>query len=211
LLTFVALLENVNEVAADVSERNRKILAQSKRERRFGKMHRRAKMLTVSKYLKESVDKEDVLSVGNGELSEAFNETNEMIVRARLGMTGENLSVFIHRRLVPVLGKAEARYARVSDALWSMKSEMHAVWDDVKKDLRGMNSEIERACVALKAEATMAAEDVRGSLLPQSLFIEHSEVGMVDRGLFVVASGEFCAFVLLCIRFHIAQARRKYA
>jgi hypothetical protein len=168
-------------------------------------------MLTVSRYLKESADSDDILSGDSTRLKDAFNETTEMVVRARHGITAENLSVFIHTRLLPVLSKAEARYSRVADALWSMKSEMNAVWEDVQRELRVMNAEIKQSCIELQTEAALAAREVQGSLLPQSLDIDRGKVGFFDRGLFVIASGEFCTFVLFCIRFHRKQMRRKWA
>jgi hypothetical protein len=207
--TFFALSPDTNPVAADRGDRNRKVLAQSKRERQTRKMRRRARMLAVSKYIKESGDAAGNLTGGAPRLSEALNETREMVVRAQQCVSAENLSVFIRTKLKPTLAKAEARYARVADAAWAMKSEMVGLWDDVKRDLRGMSAEIRQGCFDLQGEAAEAAEEIRGRLLPQSLSVERAEVGTVERALFVVASAELCAFVLFCVRYHCRNWRRK--
>jgi hypothetical protein len=163
-------------------------------------------MLTVSKYIKESSEN---LTGDKTQLSDAMNETSEMVVRARKCISAGNLSVFIRTKLKPTLEKAEARYSRVADAVWGMKSEMVGLWDDVKKDLMIMSGEIRQACLELRQDATEAAAEVHGSLLPQSLLVERAELGIVERGLFVLASMEFCAFLLFCIRYHWRHRRRK--
>jgi hypothetical protein len=198
-----------NAIDPGLPEQNRKTLDLQKRKRRISKMHRRAKMLVVSKYLKQKADLGERFDGQTVELREALSETSEMVGRANGSISAENLSKFIHVRLMPVLQRADARYSRVADALWNMKTEMLSLWDDVKRDLRRLNREIRQACGELEGEALEMGRVVQGQLLPQSLFVEEGEVGAVQKGMFGVAVIEFASFVVFFIRYHRKRLGRK--
>jgi hypothetical protein len=200
-----------NAIAPGLPERNRKMLDLQTSKQLISKIRRRAKMLVVSKYVKQKADLDERFDDRKVELREALSETSEMVQRANGSISAENLSEFIHVRLMPVLQRADARYSRVADALWNMKIEILSLWDYVKRVLRGLNQEIRQACGELEGEALEMGKVIQGQMLPQSLFVEKGEVGGVQKGMFVMAVIEFASFVIFVVRYHRKRLRRKRA
>lgn len=222
-------------IQPDISiiEKNRKYLDENKKERQFMKMIRRSKMMTVSKYLDEIQNhqgildgkvadsndnfKTDLHSQYNIEdkFSDSLLETKEMVIRAREAISAENLTNFINNKMMPVIDRAAARFERVTDALWNMKSEMLGLWEDVSKELKTMNFDIRNDCELVKGEVIDAANtmkkqlqnfDTETSQFPKN--IEKNNFSKIEMLLFVICIIEFISYIIFFVRYHNQVIRK---
>jgi hypothetical protein len=206
-----SLSEDTNVPLAGLSDFNRKYLEEAKEERTIKKMRRRAHMLTVSKYA-EKLDRGDgELDGEDSDLRDALKESSEMIQRASRCVSAANFSVFINSKVIPVLAKAQARFERVSDALFAMKAEMLSIWEDSQRELKLMNADVRHIMNLLQAEAIEAGNEIQARMLPQSLVFERPKVEFFHRLLFVLSIAELLCFIAFCVQYHRKNLARKRA
>ncbi|OHS99780.1 hypothetical protein TRFO_33699 [Tritrichomonas foetus] len=219
-LSFFPLSKNIEKIDLSIIERNRKYLEESKAARQMIKMMRRSKMLTISKYMDEISNYDGHIpenensnnndkKLNNNDFSDSLLETKELILRAKESISAENLSFFINYKMMPVIDKAAARFERVSDALWQMKTEMLDLWEDSSKALKNMNFDIRSDCEKLKMEVFGAAKQMK-YFLNEVKHDDDDEAEKLDKGmsaliqklLFFICAIEFIAYVLFFIRYH---------
>ena len=153
-INHFSLSPEVNHVESDIGDKNRKKINQDKEKRSMLKMKRRAQMMTVAKYISDQRKHEDVLGgVAETDFRDAFREANELISRAQGCISVTNLSAFITRKVMPVIDKAAARFERVSDSLWHMRSEVTSLWDGLRQDLKGLSDELKVAQAQVEQDA----------------------------------------------------------
>lgn len=207
-INFFALSPDTNIIDAKLSAKNRKQISDSKGDRQFQKMVRRAKMLTVAKYVEEMRTNDDLEQSPNVELKDALIEAREMIHRAQDCISAENLSIFIKTKMIPTIDKAAARFERVTDALWHMKNEMINLWDDAQNQLKVMNGDVKASCVLIEHEVLEAAQQIQGKVKPINQMPKTAS-GLLDRVLFVTCIAEFACYVTFFVRYHRKNLRRK--
>lgn len=216
-----------------VIERNRKYLDENKKERQMMKMIRRSKMMTVSKYLDEIQSHQGILDGKVADQNDNFKtdihsqydiedkfsdsllETKEMVIRAREAISAENLTNFINNKMMPVVDRAAARFERVTDALWNMKSEMLGLWEDVSKELKTMNFDIRNDCDLVKSEVIDAAKTMKKQLLnfdneaaklPKN--IDDNNSLKIEKLLFIICIIEFISYIVFFVRYHNQVIRK---
>ena len=222
-LSFFPMSEIDKEIDVSIIEKNRKYLEESKNERQFMKMMRRAKMLTVSKYVDSIHANNEILNPSDKDkLSDSLLETKEMVQRAKQCISAENLTYFIDNKMMPVIDKAAARFERVADALWQMKVDMLSLWDDSTNALRSMNSEIQNDCKKLKLEVLGAAQQMQlnyanigdGNLQSEVISsIESHESSMaskIEKLLFLICIVEFVGYLTFFINYHRRTIKKHY-
>ncbi|KAK8888817.1 hypothetical protein M9Y10_033557 [Tritrichomonas musculus] len=230
--TFFPVSEIKYQQDFSIIERNRKYLDENKKERQLLKMIRRARMMTVSKYLDDIQNHNGVLD-GNtfhdndnfksehiqynidDKFSDSLLETKEMVIRARDAISAENLTNFINNKMMPTVDRAAARFERVSDALWNMKSEMLSLWEDVSKELKTMNFDIRNDCELVQNEVVGVAKTLKQHLLsidnettefPKNINTDNSAI--IEKILFIICIFEFIAYVIFFIRYHNQVIRK---
>jgi hypothetical protein len=169
--------------------------------REMKKMSRRGKMLTVSKYLSDIRGSGGSLVSETQEFKDAFRECDEMVVRARTGISAKQLTDFITKKISPVLDQAAVRFERVSMALPEMKTEMLGFWTDVEDTLRVINSEVKSECYAIKEEALVIGMELLKQIEESERLGMHRGTGIVDVILGLVCVIEFCCFVAFFVRY----------
>ena len=152
-INHFSLSPEVNHVESDIGDKNRKKINQDKEKRSMLKMKRRAQMMTVAKYISDQRKHEDVLGGEITDFRDAFREANELISRAQGCISVTNLSAFITRKVMPVIDKAAARFERVSDSLWHMRSEITSLWDGLRQDLKGLSDELKVSQMQVEQDA----------------------------------------------------------
>lgn len=209
-ITYFALSPDTNNVDCKLAAKNRKQISDSKGDRQFHKMLRRAKMLTVAKYIEAMKSNEDDLEASpNVDLKDALFEAKEMVQRAHDCISAENLSIFIKTKMMPTIDKAAARFERVTDALWHMKNEMIGLWDDAQQQLKVMNGDVKASCLAIEHEVLEAAQQIQDKVAAIR-DVPKTKSGLLDHILFIVCIAEFSCYVSFFVKYHRKNLRRKH-
>jgi hypothetical protein len=208
-LNFFPISDDTNSIDPEWPRWNRKFLEEKKTERSGRKMRRRAAMLTVSKYLTKNEDRN--LTGEDCDLRDALRETAEMIVRANSCVSAVNFSTYIYTTVIPVLTKAQARFERVTDAIFGLKVERLSMWEDAKRELKVMNGDIRQIMLQVENEAIEAGKEIQAGMLPQTVAMRKPKVSWFDRTLFTVSIAEFLCFVAFFVQYHRKTIARKKA
>ncbi|KAH0794630.1 Legume-like lectin family protein [Histomonas meleagridis] len=165
------------------------------------KMYRRAKMLTISNYISQIKNSNSTLSESEIiKLSDAFNEVNEMILRANECVSADQLKTFIDKKMVPSLNNASARFERVKDALWSMRTEFIDLWEGAKSQLKGINSEIRKEFIQIENEALEMANEIKGEMKEIETKIPKRKKSSFPMFLFCLCVIEFVAYFVFLLK-----------
>lgn len=203
--TYVALSER-RELKKGISDINRKYMDTSKDARMMYKMQRRAKMLTVSEYIQEQMETNDILNGEINDFTDVFREIDESILRANDCISKADLDKMIETTIRPALDKAAARFERIGQALFHSKNDMISIIQFVENSLKDLQSEVRAESEVIEQEA----QKMLAQMLLPSNEIKSETIESGHSILFYICIVEFILYIVFFIYQHRKMQRRKY-
>ena len=210
---FTPLSKDVNKKDYKNAENNKKFIEKEMRSKRDEqKMTRRGKMLKVSDYIDEILNFKYKLNEKETDinLSDAFVEAKELIIRAKDCITAEFLNKYLEEKIIPVLNNASAKFSRISDALFQLKLETIDLWDETKKHLKEINNDVNKSFEMLREVVMEEASKIsHENNLNRNLRIPKQNQEKFTSFLLLIFLLELILYLLFFIRYHIKITKKR--